>query len=393
MGYNPYANFGMQSLYRPRQILNPNAMPGMAAQSPNVNPGKPPNIRELVDAYLKHKDAQAAVEAKHAASAGAGGSGVLGGGAAGAGGYWALNGGNSLAASEAANAAWNAGATSASNALNSGLASTEAANAAWNAGATQAGGGLAAGTTPATSTLASIAPYAGLAGAALGTYGMHNALKSGDKKSGALSGLALGGCLAAASPLLLGTGPVGWGVLGAAALGGGLGGYGLTSIAGSKNRWKEEQGRVGKLADKGVTGWKELQATMPKLTKGRSKGELVSIEEANKAAGKHSNVDFAKTRDTKYLKPEDIWGYSTFGEKFGNDWLGKFSEKQRRETAQQLLDAGAVSEGRGQIKVDWDKYKPVTAGPAATTGRSNTRSPGIGKDGKRINYSNKQLGG
>lgn len=101
MGYNPYANFGMQSLYRPRQILNPNAMPGMAAQSPNVNPGKPPNIRELVDAYLKHKDAQAAVEAHHAGSAGAGGSGVLGGGAAGAGGYWALSQGGGATAAPA----------------------------------------------------------------------------------------------------------------------------------------------------------------------------------------------------------------------------------------------------------------------------------------------------
>lgn len=319
---------------------------------------------------------------------------LLGGGGAAASAPVVASGASSLSAlTPATQAAWNAGATSASNALSSSLAGTEAANAAWNAGATQAGGGLA-GATPATSTLGSIAPYAGLAGAGLGAYGLYNALDSGDKKSGALSGAALGGGLAAAAPLV-GLGPVGWGALGLAALGGGLGGFGLTSAFGSKNRWKEEQDRVGKLADKGVTGWKELQATYPKLTKGRSIGELVAIEEANKAAGKHNNVDFARTRDIKYLKPEDIWGYSTFGEKFGNDWLGKYTEGQRRGIAQQLLDAGAVTEGRGQIKVDWNKYQPqiadalkapVTAAPT----RSSTSSPGIGKDGKRINYSTKK---
>lgn len=94
MAYNPYASFGMQSLYRPRQVLNPYATPGMA-QQPQINPGRPPSIKDLLEAYKQYQDASAAVEAHHAANAGgtSSGSGVLGGGAAGAGGYWALSGG------------------------------------------------------------------------------------------------------------------------------------------------------------------------------------------------------------------------------------------------------------------------------------------------------------
>lgn len=123
---------------------------------------------------------------------------------------------------------------------------------------------------------------------------------------------------------------------------------GLGGFAG-KDRWAEEQGRVADLAKRGVAGWDLLQKGSAPLTRGRTIDELVALEEAKKAAGKYSNADFARTRDVKYLKPEDIWGYSAFGEKYGDDWLGRFSEQQRRNVAQAYLDAGNVTEGRDQI--------------------------------------------
>lgn len=89
------------------------------------------------------------------------------------------------------------------------------------------------------------------------------------------------------------------------------------------------------------------------LEKGRSREELAKIEQDKINQGQYGNVDFAKTRDKKYLKPQDIWGYGAFFDKFGNDWLGKFDESQRTQIAQKALDRGAVNEGKGSISVNW----------------------------------------
>lgn len=65
--------------------------------------------------------------------------------------------------------------------------------------------------------------------------------------------------------------------------------------------------------------------------------------------GEWVNNKFAKSRNVNDLKAEDIWGHSAFYERFGNDWLGKFSEEQRRSIANKALNANIVTEGRGQI--------------------------------------------
>lgn len=108
---------------------------------------------------------------------------------------------------------------------------------------TSATGAAATGGTSAAETgsaLGSAAPYLGLAGAGLGAYGLYQGFGKGDARGGALSGSALGGGLAAASPLLLGTGPVGWGAL---ALGAGLGALGGGLVGSIKSGKHEDQNR------------------------------------------------------------------------------------------------------------------------------------------------------
>lgn len=123
---------------------------------------------------------------------------------------------------------------------------------------------------------------------------------------------------------------------------------------GDKDMYLKEHRRLLGLQKDGINIPESLVENT-RLNKGRSTEELVQIEKDKIAAGKYGNEEFAKTRDAKLLRPEDIWGYSTFFEKYGNDWLGKFTEKQRKEIAQKALDSGAVKEHHGTIDIDWAK--------------------------------------
>jgi hypothetical protein len=148
-----------------------------------------------------------------------------------------------------------------------------------------------------------------------------------------------------------------------AAIGAGLG----LGLAGANelfdtNRYKTEGNRLQKLIDQGINIPPELRGAM-ELRKGRTRQELIAQEEAKVAQGQYGNPEFARSRNEKDLRPEDIWGYSAFFKKYGNDWLGKFSEQERRDIAQKALDAGAVNERRGSIDIDWSKVdapKPTT---------------------------------
>lgn len=220
--------------------------------------------------------------------------------------------------------------------------------------------GTAATTTATTIPAQGLAAIPAYVGPAVGAVGMYDLFKN--KRTG-VRGVAQGAASGAAMGSYFGApGAIAGGIIG--------GGIGLANtLGGSKNRWKEEQDRAQKLADKGIIGWDQLVAATPKLTGGRSKSELIAIEQAKKAAGQYSNEDFARTRDVKYLKPEDIWGYSAFGERFGNDWLGKYNEDQRRKISQAYLNAGALSEGRGQIKLrDNDQVRSQIASILADPG-------------------------
>ena len=126
------------------------------------------------------------------------------------------------------------------------------------------------------------------------------------------------------------------------------------ALWGDKDMYLKEHRRLLDLQSRGIDVPEQfLEAT--RLEKGRGKEDLINIEKEKEAAGQYSNVKFAQTRDEADLNPEDIWGYSTFLDKFGNDWLGTFSEDTRRQIAQKALDAGAVNEHHGTVDIDWNK--------------------------------------
>lgn len=200
-----------------------------------------------------------------------------------------------------------------------------------------------------------LTPILGAAGALAGGYGLYDAIQSGDEMQGALSGAGLAAGLGMAAPLVGLTGPVGWGLAGLAALGG-LGGFGLTSLFGDKQRWKEERDRLYSLRDNGVYIPDNLISELDKLHGGRSKEELIAIEEEKVARGEYGNPDFARTRDEKFLKGQDIVNYSVFAE-HDPEWFTRPLD-ERIAYAQSLLDAGLVREARGQMSVDWGKAPP-----------------------------------
>lgn len=189
-------------------------------------------------------------------------------------------------------------------------------------------------------------PYLGAGATALGAYSALQGIKKKDPLSAGLGGLGVAGGLG-----MMGYAIPGWGQ--AAMVGVPLVAA-LAGKMGDKDRWKTEGKRLNKLREQGIN---IPQMEADTLNRGRSKKELIAIEEQKAAQGQHSNVAFAKSRNVADLKPEDIWGYSTFFEKYGNDWLTKFNEQQRRDIAQQALNSGAVREHHGTIDIDWSKVQ------------------------------------
>lgn len=148
------------------------------------------------------------------------------------------------------------------------------------------------------------------------------------------------------------------------------------------NRWRTEGNRLQDLVDDGVEIPEEMRGAM-NLTRGRSKGELVAIEQEKIKAGGRGNVEFAESRKESDLTAEDIWGSAAFFEKYGNDWLKKFSESERRDIAQKAIDSGAVREHKGTIDVDWEKAGSPEG--SRTPSSSNGKAPYSGMPGRGIN--------
>lgn len=130
------------------------------------------------------------------------------------------------------------------------------------------------------------------------------------------------------------------------------------SMFGDKDMYLKEHRRLLDLQKQGIDVPEALLEST-RLSKGRSKDELIAIEERRASEGLPSNVEFARKRDESLLKPQDIVGYSTFMKQYGNDWFGKFNDAQRNDIAQRALDAGAVREHHGTIDVDWKKFDPT----------------------------------
>lgn len=182
-------------------------------------------------------------------------------------------------------------------------------------------------------SIANATPYLGLLGAGLGGYGLYNAIKKGDKKSGALSGASLMGGLGAAAPLAgLALGPLG---IGGMALGGLLGGLGLGSINDRKTTKEYQQERRAALSP-------ALQ-----LTTARDPNDT-GVWKDGKYAGQKWSWD--KALD---LAKDDPWHFiGNFGnfQTFGEDWVHTPEEKQR-QVVSQLIDQGLYRSDKGDILI------------------------------------------
>lgn len=213
----------------------------------------------------------------------------------------------------ASQAAWNAQAGAAS-------------QASWNAGATAAGGGLPAEAAAATN------PYAAAVAAILANGYQFNRMSKKTKTETGMGALKK----AAKDPLTY--------VMPVASI--------ASALFGDKDMYLKEHRRLLDLQKDGINVPNQLVENT-RLSKGRSRDELMQIEQDKIKRGQYGNTAFASSRNEKDLKPEDIWGYSTFFKKYGNDWLGKFNEQQRRDIAQAALDSGAVNEHHGTVDVKW----------------------------------------
>jgi len=249
---------------------------------------------------------------------------------------------------EATQAAWN-------------QAAGQASQAAWNAGADaatqKAGGQLVADN--ASSSLGNVA--GGLAGAYMAYKGGDQVLNANriggvrGRQAGGFGGLQAGlGAGLAINALGFALGPVGWAALiGGSALAGGLAG----SRLGDKDKWKTEGKRLGKLIDKGIVIPEQLQGARW-IGQGRKTKDLINPYLPQDFVGETpqygwTNNKFANSRNKADLTAKDIWGYSAFFDKFGNDWLGKMNEKQREAIANKALQRGAVNEHHGTIDINW----------------------------------------
>lgn len=176
---------------------------------------------------------------------------------------------------------------------------------------------------------------------------------------------------------------------------GGLSELGRAFGLGKHKSTKEiEQERANKLLEKNPTGFRDYYTqTMQGLdaykqaNPGWNPGDAISSSPADFVgvddSGRWVNNKFATSRNEADLTGKDIWGQHAFFERYGDDWLGKFSEAEREEIANDALAAKAVNEGKGQINVDWNKVdsyrkqKGDQAGSLAQAAQTMARKPEI----------------
>lgn len=242
-----------------------------------------------------------------------------------------------------------------------------------------------AGTVPTSSTLGSIAPYAGLAGAGLGAYGMYKGIGKGSRKDTAIGGAALGGGLAAAAPLL-GFGPVGWGVLAASMLGGATLGGAMGHIKTGKSKAQQSRDNIRKnlqslgIADKDykVQGFDiglDGRRTLPSADGTTHRGYEVDM--SNPLAV--STIPALRNLVLKF-NPNmgDVEQKQTIGMLANSMTNSAKTPQDVQAHIQSLYQTAKIPES-----------PPPLSGPpgsAQTSVRSNTRSPGISKEGKAIKY-------
>lgn len=220
-------------------------------------------------------------------------------------------------------------------------AATGAPATAAELGATQAApGGLLSGLP----SLGTVAPLAGVAGGiALGARGIRDMYKGEPESYANVAKNPIG--VGGRATLAIATG-------GLSELGRAVG------LFGNKKQFKTEQRKLEGLQSQGVYVPQSLIDNSPQ--KGRSKDELIRRDLDPDFVGRDTNGNwvnnkFAQSRDVADLRPTDIVNYSAFAEK-DPDWFKK-SVEEREKIAAEALAAGAVSEGKGSIKIDWKKLE------------------------------------
>jgi hypothetical protein len=150
----------------------------------------------------------------------------------------------------------------------------------------------------------------------------------------------------------------------------------------TSDKWKTEGNRIKKLLDQGVAIPEELQYRMNQK-RGIRKSELINKNFADDFVGQTDqgwvNNKFNNSRNEADMRYEDLMPYATFYEKFGNDWLGKFNEGQRRAITQKAIDSGAVREHHGTVDVDWNKVGDVGQIANAIPQQASVMRPGRGQ--------------
>ncbi len=155
------------------------------------------------------------------------------------------------------------------------------------------------------------------------------------------------------------------GKIGRATLGvatGGLSELGKFLGGQDQNKWETEKKRLDKLKEKGIAVPQELIDSMP--TSGQSVNDLINKQYAMDYIGRDKsnnwvNNKFAQSRDEKDLRPEDVAGYASFMEKFGNNYINAPLDVKLK-VAQEALNKGLVNEHHGTIDLaedsDFDAY-------------------------------------
>ena len=152
-----------------------------------------------------------------------------------------------------------------------------------------------------------------------------------------------GGLQGAASGAAIGSyfGPAGAGI--GAGIGGSIGL--IKGLLGDHEATKEVQERHwGKLAKSGDAATQQYaQQYLQHVERGPSDGPK-----------------FNELKSSGQLKPEHVWGGYGMFKTFGADWLNKYSEEQRRQISQAMIDAGLIDQKKGDLVVnDATKAKEI----------------------------------
>jgi hypothetical protein len=165
---------------------------------------------------------------------------------------------------------------------------------------------------------------------AVGTYAAYDLMNRDLDKNG--SGWARGIGQGAASGAMIGSY---WGPTGAM-IGAPIGAVvGAGKVAfGHKSTKEYQDQRKGELLDRGITGYADFINQLPQSTE--------------------DDPGYGKVPDMDNLTAEQVWGTNGVFDTFGNDWLGTYSEDQRRRISQALIDKGLFRGDHGDLIIHSD---------------------------------------